>query len=246
MYGPTLPRPDQGECIEFWETPEMAPQFYVEAQYNPAAITGQAAKVKLTALLAEQGIRPAFVTEDHLCTLCCKDLSATSGKVPDEGGRVGTDGKPMMRCEPKCRRTVQDIAAERKAYLDDWAELRERDRKRGTASPAMERFMDEVARQISESHDPAATFDKIRSVITAERMNRKGCPVYSWCKEREPGHVDHSRHDRGVVSHGVVHLSDSTPKLWIGNDEFPVDQAAEKAAELRLIADRLEVWADRT
>lgn len=243
MFGPTLPDPGEDAGIEYWPTPEMAPGYDFEAIYNPASISGAAAKAKFTALLAAKGIRPEFITEDHLCGLCCKDLSNTAAKVPNEGNAVGTDGQPIMRCEPKCRRTVDDIAAERKQYLGDCAELRQLGRERGTMTPAMERFMDEVESLLASSSEPAATFDKVLAVISDARARKNGCPVHDWCTEREPGHIDHSRYERGIVQYGAVHLSASTPKLCVGNAEFPMEQAGEKAAELRLIADRLEVWA---
>ncbi|MER6557210.1 hypothetical protein ABT300_05495 [Streptomyces sp. NPDC001027] len=246
LYGPTYPNPNKGPGVEVWATPEMAPEYDFEAIYNPAAVDGQTAKAQISALLAAKGITPKFVDEDHLCVLCCTDLTDVTSKVPCEGDHFGIDGRPRMRCEPKCCRTGADIEAERTAYLADWAEMRQATRMRGTATPAMEKFMVEVERVLAESPDPAAAFDTVLAVVASTRKRRGACPVHAWCHETEPGHIDHSRYETGIVLHGAVHFSESTPKLYVGETEFGPEQAAAKAQELRMVAERIEVWAEAT
>ena len=80
---------------------------------------------------------------------------------------------------------------------------------------------------------------------TRPRTTATVCPVYDWCTEWAPGHIDHSRYEYNIVPYGAVHLSESTPKLHIGNDEFSIEQAREKAQQLRQVADDMDKLASQ-
>ncbi|MFF3461009.1 hypothetical protein ACWCQN_39890 [Streptomyces sp. NPDC001984] len=73
----------------------------------------------------------------------------------------------------------------------------------------------------------------------ARRHPDGACRTYAWCDESGP-HYDHSRHYDGLVSYGVTHLSGSQRTLYVEENDFTPDEAAVKAAELRVIADLIE------
>jgi hypothetical protein len=140
---------------------------------------------------------------------------------------------------------VTEDRAVRDRMLSQWGEFRSLARERGTATPAMEKFMDEVALLISVSPDPQATVDAVIDVISRERAKNRACRTYAWCDSTGP-HYDHGRHETGIVAYGATHLSEGQPTLYVGQDEFPPGQAAAKAAELRAVADRIEAMAAGT
>ncbi|MFF2384071.1 hypothetical protein [Streptomyces sp. NPDC058108] len=138
-----------------------------------------------------------------------------------------------------------DVEDTRRRMLGQWGEFRQIARDRGTTTARAENFMNEIDLLISVSPDPQGTLAAVIELLAGERVKNRACRSYAWCSQTGP-HYDHSRHENGIVSYGATHLSEGTPSLYVGMDEFPPEQAAAKAAQLRAIADRIEAMAAAT
>ncbi|MBP5915892.1 hypothetical protein ACH3XX_42280 [Streptomyces scabiei] len=121
----------------------------------------------------------------------------------------------------------------------------------GLGSPALDDFNAEIVRQISEAHDPAATFGAIVQLMRDHDAEATKCRVYpAWCTETGD-HDDHrsSAHKivdaagTDIVDARVWHFAGGAPTVCIGESDFTPDQARGKAAELRQFADRVEELA---
>ncbi|MGW1609444.1 hypothetical protein ACWCQZ_08600 [Streptomyces sp. NPDC002285] len=144
---------------------------------------------------------------------------------------------------------VEDI---RRRMLAQWDGFRQLTRTQGTATPATEKFMDEMALILSVSPDPTGTLDAIIDTLARDRVKNQGCRVYTWCGETGP-HYDHVSPDATVVDTlgdtvidaRILHLSESGPSISIGQSDFTPEQALTKAAELRRFADKVERLAEQ-
>lgn len=63
--------------------------------------------------------------------------------------------------------------ATRRRILDGWKEINDLARTRGTYTPALENFDNEMALLISVSEDPAGTFDRLLNLISRENAKNK-------------------------------------------------------------------------
>lgn len=80
-------------------------------------------------------------------------------------------------------------------------------------------------------------------MATREHTEPAVCPVYGALCDQEDGHEDHSLHLNGMVGYGFTHLSGSQQCLYVEGCEFTPDEAPQKMAELRALADRIEAMA---
>uniref|UniRef100_A0AAU1ZZX8 Uncharacterized protein n=1 Tax=Streptomyces sp. NBC_00093 TaxID=2975649 RepID=A0AAU1ZZX8_9ACTN len=121
--------------------------------------------------------------------------------------------------------------------------------KREGADETLIEFIDHVVPVIREFGDAAAFANWFLAAVEERREKARGqgataiCDVYpDWCEERGP-HCDHSRHYEGLVCYGTTHLCGSQLTLYVEENDFTPGEASAKAAELRDIADRIEIMA---
>lgn len=158
--------------------------------------------------------------------------------------------------------------ATRRRMLAQWDEVAELAKQRGTHTPAVERFHNEMALLLAVAPDPAGTLDRILQVIDREHAKRLpgACTVYPGLCTSVDGEAgdqvdEHGRHyDHGGRTISVpgleiaddpeiwaefIHLSSSTPKIgFMGADLTPA-QVREKAQQLRQFADEADALADQ-
>ncbi|MCX4906842.1 hypothetical protein [Streptomyces sp. NBC_00878] len=152
--------------------------------------------------------------------------------------------------------------ATRRSLLDDWKKVGDLHRERGTYTPAVENFYNEVALLVSVSPDPAATFDTLLNVISSENAKRNKttaeCPVWPGiCTDTAPGHFDHFNHEHRVLDKsgnplldvGFVQLSDlggnSPAKIYVRGEDFAPEEIPAKTAELRRLLDTADAMAEK-
>ncbi|WP_420034668.1 hypothetical protein ACN2WE_21310 [Streptomyces sp. cg28] len=71
------------------------------------------------------------------------------------------------------------------------------------------------------------------------------CRTYPQLCDQTGPHDDHSRHHHGIVATGFVHLTEGTPSLYIGVDEFDPTGAEDKALALEAEADHIRYMAEQ-
>lgn len=215
---------------------------------NATARTGRAAYAAETA--------QATAEEQAVSRSVDEQFPAVAGFLADEQAREHEDDQA-------------EHEATRRLLLDGWKEINDAARARGTHTPALENFHNEVALLISVAPDPAATFDAILNAISNENAKNKAtavCPVYpGLCTsvEGEGGdavdangrHFDHSGRAITVPSAKCsedpeiwaefTHVSDSTACIGFMGADLTTGQARVKAQELRRFADEMDALADQ-
>ncbi|MFE7652486.1 hypothetical protein ACFU6M_06095 [Streptomyces bottropensis] len=161
-----------------------------------------------------------------------------------------------------------ETEATRSRILDQWNEVAELAKARGTHTPAVKRFHDEMALLLAVTPDPAATLDRLLCVFARERAKTapNACHVYpGLCVsvDGEDGdqvdehgrHFDHGGRTLTVPSSTCpedpdiwaefLHVSAGTPHIAFMGETLTTAQAREKAAQLRKFADEMDALADQ-
>jgi hypothetical protein len=193
-----------------------------------------------------------------MATIARTQATATEPSTPTD--QHATDGDARDHDDDR-------IAA---AYnlLVQWDEIRRLAQARGTYTPAMKRFMDEVTRLVATSPDPTATFEEVLNVISRERAKNRPCHVYPGLCTTLDGDAGDSvdangRHyDHGGDMHFVpgleipgagdpeiwaafTHVSAGTPYIGFMGFDLTPSQARAKAQEMRRFADEVDALADQ-
>lgn len=162
-----------------------------------------------------------------------------------------------------------EVEATRSRILGQWNEVADLAKARGTHTPAVKRFHDEMALLLAVAPDPAATLDRLLQVFAREHAKNTpdACHVYpGLCivKDGENGdsvdangrHFDHGGRAITVpdskcpedpeIWAEFCHVSAGTPAHigFMGSD-LTTAQAREKAAQLRAFADEMDQLADQ-
>lgn len=158
--------------------------------------------------------------------------------------------------------------ATRSRILDQWNQVADLAKARGTHTPAVKRFHDEMALLLAVTPNPAATLDRLLAVFARERAKNtpNACHVYPGLCVTVDGEdgdqVDeHGRHyDHGGRTITVpdskcpedpeiwaefVHVSAGAPRIGFMGEDLTTVQAREKAAQLRKFADEMDALADQ-
>lgn len=161
-----------------------------------------------------------------------------------------------------------ETEATRRRILDQWTEFADLAKERGTFTPAVEAFHNEMALLLAVTPDPAGTLDRLLQVFARERAKNTpgacyGYPGLCTVTDEEMGdEVD--EHGRHYDHHGdqisvprpeapadpkiwaeFCHVSDGTPHIGFMNEDLTPAQAREKAQQLRKFADELDALADQ-
>ncbi|MBN0043092.1 hypothetical protein JS756_02975 [Streptomyces actuosus] len=78
------------------------------------------------------------------------------------------------------------------------------------------------------------------------------CTTYTWCDVAGPhhdhistGHAITDTTGREIIDSRVIFFSNTEPTVSIGESDFTPDEARDKAAELRALADRIDEHAEQ-